>query len=70
MKIIGDKIFQGGPNISEIFVPGGSKYFNKIEINNPGVQIFRDIWTGGTKNGGSGFLVTGHNHYNFRRNHS
>ena len=52
----GDKIFQRGPNISENFVPGGQK----IEINYPGVQIFRYIWTGGTKNGGSTFRVTGH----------
>ena len=27
----------------------GSKYFSKIEINYLGVQIFRYIWTGGTK---------------------
>ena len=47
----GDKIFQRGPNISEGFVPGGSKNFNKIEIKYPGVQIFRYIWIGETKNG-------------------
>ena len=47
----GDKIFQRGPNISERFVPG-VQIFQQIEINYLGVQIFRYIWIGGTKNGG------------------
>ena len=38
---MGDQIFQGGPNISEILVPG--------------VQIFRYIWTGGNKKWGVRF---------------
>ena len=50
----GDKTFQDGPNISEIFVPGGFKYFSKIEINYLGVQII--YLDRGTKNGGPVFL--------------
>ena len=55
----GDKIFQKSPNISENLFRGVQN-FNKIEINNRGVQIFQYIWTGGTKNGGSTFRVTGY----------
>ena len=35
--------------ISEILVPWRSKYF---ETSGPGVQIFRNIWTGGSIFGG------------------
>ena len=36
----GDKIFQG-VQINQKFLFRGSKYFNKIEINNLGIQIFQ-----------------------------
>ena len=44
MQIRGDKIFQGGPNNSEILVLG-SKNFSKIEIyypEGPNISIYLD----------------------------
>ena len=68
-------VIVGESNISgEIYYPsvkqcagfkitGGIKYFKMVQIFQKylfrGVQIFQNICTGGTKNGGSGFLVTG-----------
>ena len=54
-------VCKGGPKISlgvqifhpisEILVPWGSKYF---ETSGPRVQIFQNIWTGGSIFGGGG----------------
>ena len=30
-KLLGDKIFQGGPNISENLIPGGPKISSKLK---------------------------------------
>ena len=49
-KSWGIKYFKGA-QIYQKFLFWGSKNFNKIEINYPGVQIFRYIWTGGLKMG-------------------
>ena len=46
----------------------GIKYFKGAQVYQKilfrGVQIFRYIWTGGTKNGGSTFRVTEQLHVN------
>ena len=47
---------EGGPTISE-----GVQIFLKYEVR--GVQIFRNIWTGGIQSGGgSKFFMTEHFH--------
>ena len=42
----GDKIFQGGPNNSEILVLGGPKTSAKFKYIIREVQIFQCTWTG------------------------
>ena len=51
-KLLGDKIFQGGPNISENLVPGGPKISSKLKYTIGGLNILIYLDQGELKIGG------------------